>query len=78
MSPNGMLRTVSKSATDVLGAAFDTMRLGERPKGVYLNGSEIGDTSAEAKDAAKQRELWEASVRYTALGPGDTILSHWQ
>ncbi len=78
ISPNGMLRTVSKSAADVLRAAFDTAQLGERPKAVYLNGSELGDTSAEAKDAAKRRELWEASVGYAALGPGDTILSDWQ
>ncbi|OBR10845.1 putative Short-chain dehydrogenase [Colletotrichum higginsianum IMI 349063] len=77
-SPNGILRPVSKSAADVLRAAFDTAQLGERPKAVYLNGSEIGDTSAEAKDPVKTKQLWEASVGYTALKPGDTILSGWK
>lgn len=78
LSPNGKLRATSKSAADVLRAAFDTARLGERPKAVYLNGSERGDTGVEAKDPAKGRQLWEASVGYAALKSGDTILSNWK
>lgn len=76
--PNGSLRSVSKSADDVLRAAFDTKQLGEQPKAVYMNGSERGDTSIESKDADKNQQLWEASIKYAALSPGETILSDWQ
>ena len=51
---NNTIRTVDKSAGDVLAAALDSSpSLGERPKGLYLDGSELGETSAESKDAKK-------------------------
>lgn len=73
--PNGMFRTVSKSADDVLHAAFNTTQMGPRPKPVYMNGSDIGDTSGEFKDGEKRRELWSQSLKYTELQPEETILS---
>lgn len=78
LAPNGTLRSVAKSARDVLRAAFDTATLGTTPKALYLNGSEPGDTSSESKDPRKRRELWQASVRYTALRPEETILGRWE
>lgn len=76
--PNGTLRSVTKSANDMLRAAFDTKQLGEQPKAVYMNGSERGDTSAESKDAAKCLQLWQASVSLATLRPEDTVLFNWQ
>ncbi|KUI62890.1 Protochlorophyllide reductase B, chloroplastic [Cytospora mali] len=76
--PNGTLRSIKKSAGDVLRAAFDTEELGEQPKAVYMNGSERGDTSIESKDAVKCQQLWRASIKYVALGPEDTILFDWK
>jgi hypothetical protein len=68
--PNGSLRTPSKSATDLLRASFDERALGKRPKALYLNGSEVGAVTPEAKDEKKQRELWEGSLRYAGIKEG--------
>ncbi|KAK0616092.1 hypothetical protein B0T17DRAFT_496732 [Bombardia bombarda] len=79
LAPNGPLRTTYKSAGDVLAAAFESSPvLGERPKGLYLNGSELGDTSLESKSVEKREMLWKDSVRYAQLGEGETVLVNWQ
>jgi hypothetical protein len=72
--PNGWFRTPYKSATDVLTASFDEETLGKHPKTVYLNGSARAETSPEARDESKQKQLWEASVRLTGLKHGETVL----
>ncbi|KAK7930994.1 short-chain dehydrogenase [Apiospora marii] len=74
--PNGTWRTPQKSARDVLAAAINCgpPPLTERPKGVYLNGSERGDYSAEAQDPRKGRVIWEGSLRYTQLQRSETLL----
>jgi hypothetical protein len=74
LSPNGPLRTTKKSAADVLRAALDTKELGERPKNLYLNGTDAWEASAEARDATKQEQLWKASVKYTNLQAKETAL----
>ncbi|KAI1131980.1 NAD(P)-binding protein [Nemania abortiva] len=78
--PNGTWRTPQKSARDVLAAALDNgpLPLTERPKGLYLNGSELGDYSSEAKDPNKGRVIWEGTVRYARLKRDETILQNWQ
>lgn len=76
-SQNGDFRTTTKSAGDVLRAAFDTQDLGEHPKAVYLNGTEPFESSAESKDQTKQETLWRDSVKYTGLAPEETALAAW-
>ncbi|ROW11892.1 hypothetical protein VPNG_05003 [Cytospora leucostoma] len=77
-SPNGMFRTTTKSATDVVAAAYEALPAGRTPKGLYLNGSEPGDTSKESKDPEKRHTLWRDSIRYTGLTAEDTELENWQ
>ncbi|RYO81222.1 hypothetical protein DL764_009794 [Monosporascus ibericus] len=78
ISPNGMMRLPRKSAGDVLAAAFKTdPPFGERPKGLYFNGSEPKEVSVEAKDAEKRAAVWKASVDYAELKEGETRLVHW-
>ncbi|OTB00280.1 hypothetical protein M426DRAFT_238631 [Hypoxylon sp. CI-4A] len=78
--PNGTWRTPRKSARDVLAAAFDCgpPPLTERPKGLYLNGSEIGEYNSEAKDPRKGQLIWEGSVRFAQLKEHETVLHNWQ
>ncbi len=76
--PNGMIRTTTKSAADVLRASFDTATTGEIPKGVYYDGDQEQEPSAEAKDAKKQKLLWDDSARYVSLREEDTGLKEWQ
>jgi len=78
LSPGGMFRTPAKSASDILRAAFDVKTLGEHPKGVYLNGAEVWEASAEARDERKQRELWRDGARYCGLARGETVLDVWE
>lgn len=71
------MRTTSKSASDVLRAAFDTQTLGERPKEMYLNGSAPFQTSVEARDPEKQAMLWRDSIKYAGLRAEETALVNW-
>jgi len=78
-SPNGMLRTTTKSASDLLRAAFDTKELGEYPKGKYMNGTD--DTWPISKEALneKNREMvWRDSLEYAKVVQGDTVLATWK
>ncbi|KAI1826880.1 NAD(P)-binding protein [Xylaria intraflava] len=77
-SSNSDFRTTEQSARDVVNAAFDTKTLGERPNGIYLNGSVIGDVGPEAKDAAKCEKLWKDSLGYAQVKEGDTALAAWK
>lgn len=78
--PNGTWRTTQKSAHDVLAAAMDDgpLPLTERPKGLYLDGSELGSYNPEARDPDKGRVIWGGSLRYAHLKNGETILQNWQ
>lgn len=76
-NPNGGIRTTSKSAGDVLRACMDSNSLGQSPKAIYLNGTEITQPSPEARDSMKQEMLWRDSITYANLQQGETLLSHW-
>lgn len=78
--PNGPFRTLGKSAGDVVTAAFDCgpPPLSERPKGLYLNGSELGEYNFEAKDPRNWDAVWRCSAKYAKLAKGETALEHWQ
>lgn len=76
---NGAFRTLKKSARDVLCAALDCgpPPLSEFPKGVFLNGSESGPYSAEAKDPRKGQIVWQGSVKFAQLLEMETALENW-
>jgi hypothetical protein len=78
--PNGPLRPVKKSARDIIAAALENgpPPLSAKPKGLYLNGSELGTRNQEAKDPVKAAMLWRDTVRYTQLAKGETCLENWQ
>lgn len=76
--PNGTLRLKHKSADDVLAAAIDTKPpFSERPKGLYMNGSEPKEVGIEAQDEKKRASVWKASIRYSELKEGQTCLADW-
>ncbi|KAI0199124.1 hypothetical protein F4808DRAFT_433445 [Astrocystis sublimbata] len=78
--PNGNWRTPEKSSKDVLAAALNSgpTPLSERPKGLYLNGSDLGAYNPEADDPIKGMVVWKGSVRFAQLQKEDTILKDWQ
>ncbi|KAJ7476892.1 putative short-chain dehydrogenase [Mycena galericulata] len=77
---NGSVRTVERSAGDLVAAALDAdpLALRERPKGLYLNGSALGEMSAETRDPVKGKMLWQESIEYAWLMEGDTYLANWR
>lgn len=76
--PNGSYRTTEKSSGDIIAAAFDyNPTLGERLKGLYLDGEERRHMTAEARDPKKWNILWEDTLRYTGLKGGETVLAKW-
>lgn len=78
--PNGPLRPVKKSASDIVAAALRNgpAPLSARPKGLYLNGSELGARNPEAKDPTKGAMLWRDTLRYTQLEDRETCLENWR
>ncbi|KAI0490291.1 hypothetical protein F4859DRAFT_4114 [Xylaria cf. heliscus] len=74
LQPNPAIRTPSKSASDLLRAAF---KVDPKFRGGYLNGTEFTSISREAADTKKSRMIWRHSVRYTGLTNQDTILVSW-
>ncbi|KAI1737524.1 NAD(P)-binding protein [Xylaria scruposa] len=70
-SPNGTVRTISKSSNDVLNAALQT---DPKLRGSYLNGSELQPMVPEAMDARKRSMVWRDSVKYTKLSKEETAL----
>lgn len=80
VSPNGVWRTLDKSAGDITAAAFGSSPppLSDRPKGLYLNGSGIGTYNPEADDPVKGMVIWRGSVRYSGLRQGETSLEDWE
>ncbi|KAF1950324.1 NAD(P)-binding protein [Byssothecium circinans] len=78
--PNGPLRLVGKSARDIVAAALESgpPPLSARPKGLYLNGSELGARNPEAKNPANGAMLWRDTLRYTQLEDGETCLENWR
>lgn len=77
--PNGTLRLKPKSAGDVLAAALETgPPFGERPKGMYMNGSEPKEVGIEAQDEKKRAGVWKASIKYAELKEGQTCLADWE
>ncbi|KAH7304301.1 putative short-chain dehydrogenase [Stachybotrys elegans] len=78
ISPNGTFRQPSKSATDVIRAAFGNCPpIGEYPKGIYLNGNELKEPSEESKDRENRSAVWKTSIKYAQLTKHDVMLEDW-
>ncbi|KAF2969411.1 hypothetical protein GQX73_g4163 [Xylaria multiplex] len=56
---NPHFRTTTKSANDLIAAAFEP---GPRLRGKYLDGSELSRVSSEAADAKKREMVWRESM----------------
>jgi NAD(P)-dependent dehydrogenase (short-subunit alcohol dehydrogenase family) len=77
LMPNGPVRTTQKSASHILRAAFDSDQvMSPFPKDLYLNGSELMETSEESKDALKRDMVWRQSIQCAGLKEGETILGN--
>jgi hypothetical protein len=75
--PDVPFRSPQRSAGDLLRASLEEEEVGARPKAVNLNGRMKEDTSAESRDEAKWKELWEGSLKLARLKKGDTVLANW-
>ncbi|KUJ19299.1 putative short-chain dehydrogenase [Mollisia scopiformis] len=78
-NPNGPVNTTQKSAGHVLQAAFESGGvLGEFPRDLYLNGTELFETSAESKDVKARDLVWKDSVKFADLKEAETVLVNWK
>ncbi|KAM0811673.1 putative short-chain dehydrogenase [Seiridium cardinale] len=75
---NGVVRPTSRSAGDILEAAFRSGDEGQLPKDKYYDGREPLETSEESRDEAKRKLVWEETVKLAGLKEGETVLSNWQ
>lgn len=75
---NGPVRSTSRSASDVLEAAFAAGEGGELPKDAYFDGRTRMETGEESRDAAKRALVWKETVRLAGLEEGETVLADWQ
>jgi len=78
--PNGSIRTVSKSARDIVNAALSDgpEPLSARPKGLYLDGARVGFRNCEARDERKGAMVWRDTLGYVGLREGETGLEDWR
>lgn len=77
MSPNSeMVRATSRSAGDVLEAAFGEGD--EPPKDKYYYMRKPFETAKETRDPAKREIVWKETVKLAHLQKGDTLLTNWQ
>lgn len=78
MNPDGPVRATSRSAGDVLEAAFAVGEGGNPPKDNYVDGKTPLETSEESRDAEKRAMVWKETIRMTGLKESETILANWQ
>ncbi|KAI1442793.1 putative short-chain dehydrogenase [Annulohypoxylon stygium] len=74
----GPVRPMSRSAGDVLEAAFMAGDGGEGMKDKYFNGREPFETSEESRDEEKRKLVWSETVKIAGLTEGETVLENWQ
>ncbi|KAI1278922.1 putative short-chain dehydrogenase [Xylaria sp. FL0933] len=77
LSPNGLVRSPSRSASQVLEAATRMTPEGEAPKDAYYFDDQLIDTSVESRDVKKRDWLWKKSIEYAHLTQGETVLTEW-
>ncbi|KAI0382411.1 putative short-chain dehydrogenase [Hypomontagnella monticulosa] len=78
LNPDGPVRPTSRSAGDVIEAAFGVGEGGEPPKDKYFNGRTPFETSEESRNVSKRELVWEETVKFTGLEDGETVLTNWQ
>jgi len=78
LNPNGSIRSTSRSAGDVLEAAFEIGEDGGPPKDRYYDGRTPLTTSEESRDPRKRKLVWNETVKLAGLREGDTVLANWQ
>ncbi|KAL3417705.1 putative short-chain dehydrogenase [Phlyctema vagabunda] len=71
ISPNGMFRTTTKSAADVVRGAFDTDK---SVTNAYFNGDQLSEPAAESRDQARQEDLWRRTLDLVGLDEKQTVL----
>ncbi|KAH8594240.1 hypothetical protein B0O99DRAFT_514337 [Bisporella sp. PMI_857] len=73
--PNGMFRSVQKSSGDIERAAFgDDAVVAGKSTDIYLNGSELAESAKVSMDIAKQKRLWDVSLKLAMLDEKTTAL----
>lgn len=78
-NPNGPVRPPSRSAGDVLEAAFGVVgEGGNPPKDGYFDGRVPLETSGESRDVVKRELVWKETVRMVGLEEGETVLVNWR
>ncbi|KAL1631684.1 hypothetical protein SLS56_004358 [Neofusicoccum ribis] len=77
VKPDGIMRTVAKSAADVERAALavNDPKLGKYPKDIYLDGARLVKPAEDSFNKERQRELWDVSFKLAGLKESDTALS---
>jgi hypothetical protein len=78
LNPNGFVRPTSRSAGDVLEAAFKIGEDGGPLKDRYFDGRTPLTTSEESRDPNKRKLVWNETVKLAGLREGDTVLGNWQ
>ena len=72
---NGRLRTAEKVGRDLIWACWDEKVLGNPCSGaLYLNGTDVVESSPETHDEKKQKELWRGSLEWVGIKEGETEL----
>ncbi|VUC26655.1 unnamed protein product [Clonostachys rosea] len=76
-NPNGTFRTTRKSAQDVHRLCWEVT---PPPKGklLYANGTDELETSREARDEEKRKDLWKYGLEAIQLKHEGTVLKNWQ
>ncbi|ETS79511.1 hypothetical protein PFICI_09364 [Pestalotiopsis fici W106-1] len=74
---NGMIRSTTRSASDVLEAVFVVDEEGNPPKDKYWDGRTPSETSEESRDVSKRELVWKETVKLAGLKEGETVLANW-
>ena len=72
---NGRFRPKKQVGRDLIFACFDEKTLGKVPGAMYLDGTDIKDSSPESHDESKQRGLWIGSLGIASSGLEDNVLT---
>ncbi|KAI0410863.1 putative short-chain dehydrogenase [Xylaria grammica] len=75
---NSMVRAPSRSAGDVLKAAFEEGEDGRLPKDAYFDEGVLKTTSDESRDPERRKLVWKETAKLAGLKKGDTVLTDWQ
>jgi len=75
---NGIFRTAGQVGKDLVWCCWDEVVVGQEPRAVYLNGTEVSTSSPESRDVLKQGVLWKGSLELAGLKQGEIALNEWK